>query len=295
VPVPDPRHAISRKRIGLVLNQHEPENPTGNYSATWESHFRLAFRELRKRSLLTLARANYDLSGSGSVEKQMSSRPRATGAENAASNEGKPTAEDVLIRKILAGEKDLFLKLVGPYQRTVYATVISMLGSKEDAEDVTQDALLKALAHLHQFRRESAFGTWLIQIAINEARMCRRKLRRGIMFSLTSEPDGDGAYIPKDFADWREIPSEALERSEIRETLANALTSLEEHYRLTFILRDVNDLSIAETAHILGISPAAVKSRLRRARLMIRDILSPGLRSGGHMDLAFKEVRKPWE
>ena len=293
--MPDPRHAISRKRIGLVLNQHEPENPTGNYSATRESHFRLAFRELRKRSLLTLARANYDLSGSGSVEKQMSSRPRATGAENAASNEGKPTAEHVLICKILAGEKDLFLKLVGPYQRTVYATVISMLGSKEDAEDVTQDALLKALAHLHQFRRESAFGTWLIQIAINEARMCRRKLRHGIMFSLTSEPDGDGAYIPKDFADWREIPSEALERSEIRETLANALTSLEEHNRLTFILRDVNDLSIAETAHILGISPAAVKSRLRRARLMIRDILSPGLRSGGHMDLAFKELRKPWE
>jgi len=109
-------------------------------------------------------------------------------------------AEQVLISRILAGEKDLFLELIRPYQRTVYATVISMLGSKEDAEDVTQDALLKALARLHQFRRESAFGTWLIQIAINEARMRRRKLRHGIMFSLTSEPDGDGAYIPKDFA-----------------------------------------------------------------------------------------------
>jgi RNA polymerase sigma-70 factor (ECF subfamily) len=169
-----------------------------------------------------------------------------------------------------------------------------VLGSKEDAENVTQDALLKALGHLQQFRRESAFGTWLIRTAINEARMRRRKLRHGIMFSLTSEPDGDGAYIPKDFADWREIPSEALERSEIREALGKALTSLEEHYRLTFI-RDVNDLSIAETARILGISPVAVKSRLRRARLMLRDILSPGLRSGGHMDLAFKEVRKPWE
>jgi RNA polymerase sigma-70 factor (ECF subfamily) len=100
----------------------------------------------------------------------------SAGTENTAPNDGKRVAEQVLISRILAGEKDLFLELVGPYQRTVYATVISMLGSKEDAEDVAQDALLKALAHLHQFRRESAFGTWLIQIAINEARMRRRKL-----------------------------------------------------------------------------------------------------------------------
>jgi RNA polymerase sigma-70 factor (ECF subfamily) len=261
----------------------------------WESHFRVAFSEPRKWSLLTLARANYGLGGSGSLEKLIPSCPTAVGAENTASNEGKRAAEQVLISRILAGEKDLFFELVRPYQRTVYATVISMLGSKEDAEDVTQDALLKALARLHQFRRESAFGTWLIQIAINEARMRRRKLRHGIMFSLTSEPDGEGPYVPKDFADWREIPSEALERNEIREALAKALTSLEEHYRLTFILRDVNELSITETASILGISRAAVKSRLRRARLMLRDILSTGLQNGGYVDLAFKEVRKPWE
>jgi RNA polymerase sigma-70 factor (ECF subfamily) len=252
------------------------------------------FQRAKKAVLLTLARANYGLGGSGSLEKSVPSCPTAVGAENTASNEGKRAAEQVLIT-ILAGEKDFFIELVRPYQRTVYATVISMVGSKEDAEDVTQDALLKALARLHQFRRESAFGTWLIQIAINEARMRRRKLRHGIMFSLTSEPDGEGAYIPRDFADWREIPSEALERSEIREALANALTSLEEHYRMAFILRDVNDLSIAETADILGITQGAVKSRLRRARLMLRDILSPGLQNGGHVDLAFKEVRKPWE
>lgn len=255
----------------------------------------MAFSELTKRSLLTLARANYGSGGSGSLGKETPSCPTAAGAENTASNDGKRAAEQILISRIMVGEKDLFIELVRPYQRTVYATVISMLGSKEDAEDVTQDALLKALARLHQFRRESAFGTWLIQIAINEARMRRRKLRHGIMFSLTSEPDGEGAYVPKDFADWREIPSEALERNEIREALAKALTSLEERYRLTFILRDVNELSITETASILGISPAAVKSRLRRARLMLRDILSPGLQNRGHVDLAFKEARKPWE
>jgi RNA polymerase sigma-70 factor (ECF subfamily) len=202
--------------------------------------------------------------------------------------------EEVLISRILEGEKDLFLQLIRPYQRTVYATLISMLRSKEEAEDVTQDVLLKALARLNQFRRESAFGTWLIQIAINEARMRKRKLRRGIVFSLTSGAD-DETYVPKDFADWREIPSEALERLEIREALAKALTLLEEHYRLAFMLRDVNGMSITETANILGITRGAVKTRLRRARLMLRDILSPELQQGGEVGLAFKEVRKPWE
>jgi RNA polymerase sigma-70 factor, ECF subfamily len=203
--------------------------------------------------------------------------------------------EEVLISRILEGEKDLFLELIRPYQRTVYATLISLLRSKEEAEDVTQAVLLKSLGRLHQFRRESAFGTWLIQIAINEAKMHKRKLRRGIMFSLTSGADDDETYVPKDFADWREIPSEALERSEIRDALAKALTLLEEHYRLAFILRDVNGMSITETAGILGITRGAVKTRLRRARLMLRDILSPGLQQGGHVNLTFKEVRKPWE
>jgi RNA polymerase sigma-70 factor, ECF subfamily len=91
-------------------------------------------------------------------------------------------------------------------------------------------------------------------------------MRHGTMFSLTNAADEDGAYVPKDFADWREIPSEALERSETRETLAKALALLEEHYRLAFILRDVNELSITETANVLGITRGAVKTCLRRAR-----------------------------
>jgi RNA polymerase sigma-70 factor, ECF subfamily len=216
-------------------------------------------------------------------------------AESNARNVRIRATEEDLISKILEGDRDLFLELIRPYERTVYATLITMLRSKEDAEDVTQDVLLKALARLQQFRRESAFGTWLIQIAINEARMRKRKMRQGTMFSLTSAADDDGAYVPKDFADWREIPSEALERSETREALATALALLEEHYRLAFILRDVNELSITETANILGITRGAVKTRLRRARLMLRDILSPGLQQGGQVGLAFKEVRNPWE
>ena len=210
--------------------------------------------------------ADGDLSGSVLVERRMPACATTNCAENETRNDRIRANEEVLISRILEGEKDFFLELIRPYQRTVYATLISMLGSKEDAEDVTQDVLLKALARLHQFRRESAFGTWLIQIAINEARMRKRKMRHGTMFSLTNAADDDGAYVPKDFADWREIPSEALERSEIREALAKALTLLEEHYRLAFILRDVNELSITETANVLGITPRAVKTRLRRAR-----------------------------
>ena len=156
-------------------------------------------------------------------------------AENETRNDRIRANEAVLISRIQEGEKDLFLELIRPYQRTVYAILISMLGSKEDAEDVTQDVLLKALARLRQFRLESAFGTWLIQIAINEARMRKRKLRHGIIFSLTKGVDDEGVYVSKDFADWGEIPSEALERSEIRNALAKALTLLEEHYRLAFI------------------------------------------------------------
>lgn len=218
----------------------------------------------------------------------------ADGAEIIARRNRIRATEEVLIGRILNGDKDLFVELIRPHQRTVYATLVSMLGSKEEAEDVAQDAVLKALTRLNQFRRESAFGTWLIQIAINEAKMRKRKLRRRMMFSLTKGTEPNGAYIPRDFADWREIPSEALERSEIREALATALTSLDEHYRLAFVLRDINDLSIEETANILGISRGAVKTRLRRARLMLRDILSPGLRQGGRVTIGFKEVRKPW-
>jgi RNA polymerase sigma-70 factor (ECF subfamily) len=236
-----------------------------------------------------------DRGGSVLAERRISLYRTTNRAENDVLRDWSRAKEEVLIRRILEGDKDSFLDLIQPYQRTVYATLVSMLGSKEDAEDVTQDVLLKALARLHQFRQESAFGTWLVQIAINEARMRRRKLRHGRMLSLTNGADGDGTYVPRDFEDWREIPSEALERSEIRGALANALNLLEEHYRLAFILRDVNELSITETANVLGITRGAVKTRLRRARLMLRDILSPELQQGGQVALAFKDARKTWQ
>ncbi len=217
-------------------------------------------------------------------------RPASAGQESSAQ-----AVEGALIDRILSGHKELFMDLIRPHQRTVYATAFSLLANKEDAEDVAQDALLKALARLDQFRKESTFGTWLIQIAINEARMKNRRQWRIPMLSLTDDKDDAKAYVPKDFEDWREIPSTALERTEVREALSKALGSLAQHYREAFVLRDIHELSISETSAVLGISPGAVKSRLRRARLMLRDILARGLGHDGRLGWASKEVRKPWE
>jgi RNA polymerase sigma-70 factor, ECF subfamily len=224
--------------------------------------------------------------------KTSENRPASAGQESSAI-----ALEGALIDRILSGHKELFMDLIRPHQRTVYATVFSLLANKDDAEDVAQDALLKALARLNQFRKESTFGTWLIQIAINEARMRNRRQWRIPMLSLTDDKDKDHAkpYVPKDFEDWREIPSTALERVEVRDALVKALGSLARHYREAFVLRDIQELSISETSAILGVSPGAVKSRLRRARLMLRDILAPGLAQDGRLGWASNEVRKPWE
>jgi RNA polymerase sigma-70 factor (ECF subfamily) len=135
--------------------------------------------------------------------------------------------------------------------------------------------MLKAFKNLARFRQESKFSTWLIQIAINEARMKLRKDRRHLYESLDNGRQADeGDYIPTDFADWREIPSDALEQSELREALKKALRSLPEKYRTALILRDLQQMSIAETAQLLGISKDNVKSRTSRARLQMRDLLA---------------------
>jgi RNA polymerase sigma-70 factor, ECF subfamily len=234
-------------------------------------------------------------SESVALRKPTSDATLEKGLTSAGHESSAQAAETALIGQILSGHKELFMDLIRPHQRTVYATVFTLLANKEDAEDVAQDASLKALASLNQFRKESRFGTWLIQIAINEARMRNRKQWRTPMLSLTNEKDDARAYVPKDFEDWREIPSTALERAEVRDALVKALASLAQHYREAFVLRDIHELSISETSAILGISARAVKSRLRRARLMLRDILAPGLGHDGRLGWASKEVRKPWE
>jgi RNA polymerase sigma-70 factor (ECF subfamily) len=200
--------------------------------------------------------------------------------------------EQDLIARVQAGQADAFYELVRPYERAVFLSALSLTRNDADAEEVAQEAMLKAFKNIGSFRREAKFSTWLIQIAINEAKMKIRKNRRHLYDSLEeSQISDDGDYIPRDFADWREIPSEALERKELRNALASALNSLPEKYRTVMMLRDVQQLSIAETAQILGISEANVKTRLSRARLQMRDALAPGF--GPALDQAAAPIAAP--
>jgi RNA polymerase sigma-70 factor, ECF subfamily len=203
-------------------------------------------------------------------------------------------SEQSLITRICKGESSLFATLVKPYERRVYVTALALLRNDAEAQDVAQEAILKAFANLWQFRGESKFSTWLIQITVNEARMRKRKQHADLFEPIAGSQDEEDPYTPRDFADWREIPSEALERSEIRALLAKALASLAQKYREVFILRDVEQISIEETAEVLNISIASVKTRLLRARLMLRDILAPELANGWFSRAPFGKGSKPW-
>ena len=186
--------------------------------------------------------------------------------------------EASLIDRVVDGDHEAFADLLKPYERMIYVTALSVLGNEADAEEAAQEAILKAFRGLPRFRKESKFSTWLVQIVINESKMKLRKDRRRLYDSLdegTQNEDGD--YTPRDFADWREIPSEALENQELRQALATALATLPAKYRSVLVLRDVQQLSIRETADLLGLSEANVKTRLSRARLQMRDALAPGI------------------
>jgi RNA polymerase sigma-70 factor (ECF subfamily) len=202
--------------------------------------------------------------------------------------------EQDLLRRVQAGQNEYFYELIRPYQRRVYSAALSILRNEAEAEDAAQEAFLKALAHIRQFRSEARFSTWLIQIAVNEALMKKRKAHADVMEPIGEREDEDGSYTPRDFADWREIPSETLERKEVRSKLASAVAALAEKYRQVFLLRDVQHMSIEETAEALGISRASVKTRLLRARLMLRDMLAPGLGSSWFGRLPFEKGSKPW-
>jgi RNA polymerase sigma-70 factor (ECF subfamily) len=206
-----------------------------------------------------------------------------------------PEHELALIERICSGEKELFYELIKPYERAVYFAAHSILQNEADAEDVAQEAMLKALKYLSSFRRESKFSTWLVQIAVNEARLRVRKERRNLYDSIDETRENEsGDYMPNDFADWREIPSEALHTMQLRQALQNAIAALAPKYREVLVLRDVDQLSIAETAQALGISEGNVKTRLLRARLQVRDALAPGFDGGwSFAEGNWKKVR-PW-
>src|SRR5205823_14845801 len=176
-----------------------------------------------------------------------------------------------LIARVLAGEKELFHELIWPYERMVYVTLFSIVKNETEAEDGAQQTVISAYRHLASFRGDAKFSTWLTTIAINEGRKRLRKAKGAAEQSLEEQAEShEGDFTPAPLTDWREIPLEALERKELREALQKAVTELPDHYRRVFSLRDLQEMSIQETAEALNMAPGLVKTQLRRARIMLQ-------------------------
>ncbi len=215
------------------------------------------------------------------MEQPLNAAPGGLRAQ-AASSAARDTA---LLRRIRTGESALFCELVRPYLSNVYLLSLSVLHSPADAEDVSQEALLKAFKHLDEVHREDSFKSWLLQIAFNEARMRLRKQKNHPFEPLeTEEKSGDKEenFSPRDFGTWHENPLESLERKEMQRVVLRALGSLRRAYREVLVLRDLQQLGVPETARILGTSPAVVSTRLHRARMEMRERLTPVFRKPGY-------------
>jgi RNA polymerase sigma-70 factor, ECF subfamily len=185
-----------------------------------------------------------------------------------------------LIARILGGEKELFHELIRPHERMVYLTVLSILKNEAEAEDAAQEAVISAYRHLGAFRAEAKFSTWLVAIAVNEARKRLRKSKRASEESINKQAEtSEGDYTPRPLTDWREIPLEALERKELRQALRTAVAELPDIYRQVFMLRDLEELNVEETAQALGVNAGVVKVRLHRARIMLQKRLVPFLKT----------------
>jgi RNA polymerase sigma-70 factor, ECF subfamily len=193
-------------------------------------------------------------------------------------------SEQELIASILAGQRDNFHLLIRPYEHQLFRTAVSLMKNEAEAEDVVQEAVLKAYRKLASFRGDSKFSTWLISITLNEARARLRKQSRASTDSLDSQPENSGDFTPAALTDWREVPLAALERHEIRQLIQSAVAELPDAYREIVTLRDVEELSVNDTAELLGISISLVKVRLHRARMMLQKKLVPHLRLAGKRD-----------
>jgi RNA polymerase sigma-70 factor (ECF subfamily) len=182
--------------------------------------------------------------------------------------------ELVLVRAAKAGEMRAFEELVKRYDRNVFRIVQHITQNREDAEDVVQDAFLKAYSNLEQFQEQSKFYTWLVRIAVNEALMKLRRRRPERTISLDQDVETEEDSMPREVADWSPNPEQQYTQAELRDILSRTIQGLPAGFRMVFVLRDVEGLSTEETAEALGLSIPAVKSRLLRARLQLRERLS---------------------
>lgn len=195
---------------------------------------------------------------------------------------------EISVEALRAGDREEFSKFVETYSGPIYRLALKMVGISTDAEDVLQNTFLKAFQHLKEFEGRSSLSTWLYRIASNEALMLLRKHRPEITLSDTATEDDDNSdYSPAQFTDWCCLPEDEFLSSESQAALDRAVQHLPETQRIVFVLRDIEGLSIQETSQVLNLSETAVKTRLLRARLRLREELSAYY--GERLDIRSKE------
>ena len=186
------------------------------------------------------------------------------------------TAE-ISLEALIAGDRAEFARLVDVYSSPIYRLGLRMLGNSQDAEDILQNTFLNALTHLSEFEGRSSLSTWLYRIAANEALMLIRKKKPEAYLEDPQDSESSGetqALLPTQFMDWSALPEEELLSDEGKGLLDQAVKSLPESMRLVFVLRDIEGLSIRETAEVLSLTETNVKTRLLRARMFLREQLS---------------------
>ncbi len=188
--------------------------------------------------------------------------------------------EGQLVSEAKAGNYAAFEELVNRYEKKIYRLGMNITGNREDAEDVLQDAFLKAFQHLADFREDSRFYTWITRIAVNEALMKLRKRRNSKEVGMEDSEDENGDVQVREFADWKPNPEQQFAQTELDQILQSAVNTLSPGFRAVFYLRDVEGLSTEETAELLKLSAGAVKARLFRARLRLREELSKTFKRG---------------
>jgi RNA polymerase sigma-70 factor (ECF subfamily) len=191
-----------------------------------------------------------------------------------------PELEAECIRRVIAGERQLFHELIRPCERSIYLLLLSLLKNEAEAEDAAQETAIKVYLNLHLYRGEAQFRTWVLSIARNEAlgRLRKQEIRREESLDAGTD-DQTGDYTPAILTSWREVPSDALEQKELGALLRRAIEGLPETYRNIVVLRDIEEMDIRETAAVLGISEGSVKVRLHRARAMLQRELAPRLKA----------------
>jgi len=180
--------------------------------------------------------------------------------------------EPVLVAAAKSGDISAFETLVGRYERKIFRLAQNITQNREDAEDVMQESFLKAYEHLDGFQGNSRFYTWLVRISVNQALMKLRKRRPNVL-SLDEEVDTGEELMPREVEDWGPSPEERYKQTELSDILSSTIADLDPSFRIVFQLRDIEELSTEETAEALGLSVPAVKSRLLRARLKLRQKL----------------------